>query len=240
MLYRPEYAHYQWLLTEMLIAGTFGYIAVILGFAVTSTRRFDVQLPLQLAVAITSGLASLIAIPRFGLSGAALALGGGLRADRRPADHIAEGSVIERLAFLLLCLLAFTIPWEKSMVVSGIGTVAKAVGSLALAAGVIAAAVRRNVRTPNLAMAIAACFIFWSGSDPLLECRFGRYAREIANVLAAVYSSRLVWDLCRTMERSQTVLACYVAGACVASCATLLRFAQHVQTYYVRYAAPGF
>jgi O-antigen/teichoic acid export membrane protein len=48
---------------------------VILGFAVTSTRRFDVQLPLQFVVAITSGLASLIAIPRFGLSGAALALG---------------------------------------------------------------------------------------------------------------------------------------------------------------------
>ena len=75
VLYRPEYADYQWLLTEMLMAGTFGYIAVILGFAVTSTRRFDVQLPLQFVVAITSGLASLIAIPRFGLSGAALALG---------------------------------------------------------------------------------------------------------------------------------------------------------------------
>jgi O-antigen ligase len=148
--------------------------------------------------------------------------------------------VIERLAFLLLCLLAFTIPWEKSVVVAGIGTVAKAAGSLALAAGVIAAAVRRNVRTPNLAMAIAACFIVWSGLTWFWSADSDATLARSLTFVQLFILLWLVWDLCRTMDRSRIVLACYVAGACVASGATLVRFVQHLQTYYLRYAAPGF
>ncbi|MBC8167512.1 MAG: hypothetical protein H7Y20_16785 [Bryobacteraceae bacterium] len=74
LVYRPEYAQNQWLLVEMMLAGTVTYVAVILGFVTTSTRRFKEQLPLLIAVAATSALVSLHQIPGRGLRGAVLAL----------------------------------------------------------------------------------------------------------------------------------------------------------------------
>ena len=74
LLYRPEYASYQALLVEMMVAGAFVYVAVILGFAVTSTRRFTAQLPLLACVTAGSLLAAYTAVPHFGLTGAAIAI----------------------------------------------------------------------------------------------------------------------------------------------------------------------
>jgi O-antigen/teichoic acid export membrane protein len=73
-LYRPEYASYQTLLIEMMIAGIFVYVAVILGFAVTSTRRFTAQMPLLACVTAGSVVAAYTAVPHFGLTGAAISI----------------------------------------------------------------------------------------------------------------------------------------------------------------------
>jgi O-antigen/teichoic acid export membrane protein len=73
-VYRPELAQYQPLLVQALLAGTIGYVAAMLGFVVSSTRRFTEQLPLLTLVALTSGLVSLIAVPAVGLSGSVLAV----------------------------------------------------------------------------------------------------------------------------------------------------------------------
>jgi O-antigen/teichoic acid export membrane protein len=75
LIYRPEYAVYKGALVEILGAGAFLYLAVVLGYALTSTRTFGPQIPLLCAVAAACGLTSLAAVPVFGLSGAALAIG---------------------------------------------------------------------------------------------------------------------------------------------------------------------
>jgi O-antigen/teichoic acid export membrane protein len=75
LIYRPEYAVHQDLLIKVLVAGTFGYVAVMLGYAVTSTRAFAAQIPLFLASAAASAITSYLAVPQIGLSGAALAVG---------------------------------------------------------------------------------------------------------------------------------------------------------------------
>jgi O-antigen/teichoic acid export membrane protein len=74
VVYRPEFGLHKHLLVSMLLAGTLGYVASILGFVVTSTRQFDEQLPLLVAVAATSGGVSLYTMPAYGLNGAVLAL----------------------------------------------------------------------------------------------------------------------------------------------------------------------
>ena len=74
LLYRPEFEIYSGLLTGVMGAAILGYVANALGYAVTSARAFDAQLPLFCAVAATCGLAAWLLIPRFGLSGAPMAL----------------------------------------------------------------------------------------------------------------------------------------------------------------------
>lgn len=74
LAYKPEFGEYQPLLVQMLLAGTLGYVGIILGYVLTSTRRFQVQLPLSMTVAATSAAVSLLAIPALGITGAVLAL----------------------------------------------------------------------------------------------------------------------------------------------------------------------
>ena len=74
LLYRPEYAAYSVLLVWIMGAAVPGYLAIALGYVVTSARAFHPQMPLFCGVAATCGIASWALVPRFGLRGAALAL----------------------------------------------------------------------------------------------------------------------------------------------------------------------
>jgi O-antigen/teichoic acid export membrane protein len=74
VLYRPDYAAFSGLLVAVMAAGTLGYVAVSLGYVITSARAFVSQAPLLALVAATSGLASWVLIPAMGLSGAAAAI----------------------------------------------------------------------------------------------------------------------------------------------------------------------
>jgi O-antigen/teichoic acid export membrane protein len=73
-IYRPAYAAYAGLLVWVMAAGIGTYTAGALGYVITSTRRFAPQAPLHAAVAVSAGIASWLLVPRWGLSGAALAL----------------------------------------------------------------------------------------------------------------------------------------------------------------------
>lgn len=73
-LYRPEFAAYQPLLVAAMGAGTLSYLAIALGYSVTSARIFRAQLPLFALSAAGCGLASWLLVPRWGLYGGVLAL----------------------------------------------------------------------------------------------------------------------------------------------------------------------
>jgi O-antigen/teichoic acid export membrane protein len=73
-IYRPAYAAYAGLLVWVMAAGIGTYTAGALGYVITSTRSFVPQAPLHAAVAVSAGIASWLLVPRWGLSGGALAL----------------------------------------------------------------------------------------------------------------------------------------------------------------------
>lgn len=73
--YRPEYVELHGLLVALMAAGTFGYVAITLGYLITSARSFAVQMPLLACVAAVCAIASWRLVPAMGLFGAALALG---------------------------------------------------------------------------------------------------------------------------------------------------------------------
>jgi O-antigen/teichoic acid export membrane protein len=75
LVYKPGYADYAGVLLWVMAAAAFNYVASMLGYVITSARRFEVQAPLFAVVAVVSGAGSLVMVPRLGLKGAAAALG---------------------------------------------------------------------------------------------------------------------------------------------------------------------
>jgi O-antigen ligase len=148
--------------------------------------------------------------------------------------------LIERGAWLLVCLFVFSIPWEKSLWIPGVGTASRLLGGLALAAGVLVAIRRRSVRPPNLALALAGVFVVWVAATwiwTLAPAATAARAWTFAQLFAMAW---LIWDQCRSAGRPAQLMEAYVFGAAVAAAATLVRYAQNHQTYYRRYAAAGF
>lgn len=74
VVYRPEYEAYSGLLIVVMGAAMVGYLAITLGYVVTSTRAFNAQMPLFCCVVASCGILSWVFVPKSGLPGAVLAL----------------------------------------------------------------------------------------------------------------------------------------------------------------------
>jgi hypothetical protein len=146
----------------------------------------------------------------------------------------------ENAAWLLLCLFVFSIPWEKSVWVPGIGTAARLLGMWALLGGLLAAMRRRWVRPPNLALVLAAVFVLWAAATYFWSLAPEATAARGWTFVQLLAMMWLIWDQARVPERPPQLMQAYVWGAVLASMATLARYAQNHQTYYRRYAAAGF
>lgn len=151
-----------------------------------------------------------------------------------------ESTVLERAAWILLCLFIFTIPWEKGVWVPGVGTIARTLGIFAFVGGVAVLLRRRAGRMPNVILLLAGVFVAWCATTYLWSVdQAATVARSItlAQLLAMMW---LIWELCRSKERQRQLMGAYVLGA-VAGCAiTFVRYIQDIQTYYRRYASAGF
>jgi O-antigen/teichoic acid export membrane protein len=75
LMFRPEYAAQAGLLTSLMIAGAIGYVATLLGYAVTAARSFRPQLPIFVIVTLVTLVGCAVWIPARGLTGAAIATG---------------------------------------------------------------------------------------------------------------------------------------------------------------------
>jgi O-antigen ligase len=144
------------------------------------------------------------------------------------------------LSWLLLVIFVFTIPWEKSVWVPFIGSIAHLAGLAAFATGVLDAARRRELRRPNAALLLAALFVLWSVLTwfwSLDRAATRGRALTFAELLAMLW---LVWNQCRGPVRQIQLMGAYVCGAVAASGVAFWRYFHHHQTYYLRYAAAGF
>ena len=147
---------------------------------------------------------------------------------------------LERAAWALVWLLVFSLPLEKSVVVFEIGSVSRTVGLAAFAVTLALAVRTRRVRRPNAVFLAALAYVAWcvstvawSVSRPASIAR----AATMAQLLGMLW---VVWECCRTRRAQTWLLRAYVAGASAAALLTVARYALRQQTYYHRYAAPGF
>lgn len=73
-LFAPEYARGADALVWAMAAAGVGYVAGLLGYAMTAARRFWIQIPVFVAACGAAAAASAWAVPRYGIEGAAAAL----------------------------------------------------------------------------------------------------------------------------------------------------------------------
>ena len=150
------------------------------------------------------------------------------------------GWIDRAVAWPLLWVLVFSIPWEKSLLVAGVGTITRLLGVLAVLAGIAALVQRRTLRRPNLALILAAGFVLWNAMTLLWSYAPAATEAKVLTLGQLLVMFWLIWELCGTAARETALMAAYVAGAAVSSVLTILRFAQGLETYYRRYAATGF
>ena len=73
-LFRPEYADHTALLAVLCGGAGLGFVASMLGYAITAARRFREQMPIQAVSVAASAATAFFLVPQLGLTGAALAL----------------------------------------------------------------------------------------------------------------------------------------------------------------------
>jgi O-antigen ligase len=144
------------------------------------------------------------------------------------------------MTFILVTLLVFSIPWEKSVVVPGLGTLTKLIGIAALLSGVVDVRRKRDLRAPNIVLVLASVFVIWSAVTWLWSLDRDATVTRTATYIQLLAMTWLVWQFCRTARQQRTLMSAYVAGAVIAALATIVRYSEGVQTYWQRYAAPGF
>jgi O-antigen ligase len=157
---------------------------------------------------------------------------------------LSQPSLLNRVAFAALWLLVFTVPWEKSVVLPGIGTVARLVGVCAFVLGVLSAVVRRQIRMPSPALYVMVTFLLWALMTAYWTLDSDNtflYVSTLTQLIAMVW---LIWDLTDSDERQLYLLKAYVAGTVVSAGYTILEYVQDRQAlggyFYGRYAAGGF
>ena len=73
----PDYAAQKPLLVALMVGAMVQYSAVFLGTTVNALRMFKVQVPINIASLVAVAFVSFVAVPRWGLMGAAAAVGAG-------------------------------------------------------------------------------------------------------------------------------------------------------------------
>lgn len=149
---------------------------------------------------------------------------------------------MRRIAWVLLLLFAFTIPWEYSLDPGEpVGNIARVVGILLLLAAIPAVLQAGRLRTPGpmqwMVLALYlwfCCTCFWTIEPLATVDKLRAYFQE----MMAVW---LVWELAESPGDLRALLRAYVAGSWVLALLTVANFLspEAVLAGQIRFAAEG-
>ena len=149
---------------------------------------------------------------------------------------------MRRIAWVLLLIFAFAIPWEYSLDLGEpLGNIARFVGMIVLLAAIPAVLQAGRIRTPGamqwLVLALYlwfCCTYFWTIEPLATQARMRGYFQEMMIVW-------LVWEFAATAGDLRALLRAYVAGSWVLALLTLASFvsADAMAAEQIRFAAAG-
>ncbi|MBA2458079.1 MAG: O-antigen ligase family protein [Gemmatimonadales bacterium] len=142
------------------------------------------------------------------------------------------------LAYALLWIFVFSMPWERILVLPGIAIVPRVTGGLALGITLFAVVVSGRLRRWHGFHVAAVLFWIWAGANLLffhsgvrLPAKFWTYGQ----LLLVVW---MIWELAPSERRLRGLLTAYVFGAYIAAIDTLLIYRTQAAALR-RFAAGG-
>jgi O-antigen ligase len=119
------------------------------------------------------------------------------------------------LAYRLMLMMVFTMPWEDVVSVPGAGSVSRLIGLMAGLVWVLSVVSSGRVREPRMPHLFAvlfvlwnACTLMWTVDGPATQERVFTYAQDLVLMM-------IVWDTVTTLQRVRQTLLAYLAGCYV-------------------------
>ncbi len=133
---------------------------------------------------------------------------------------------MRRAAGIFLWLYVFTIPWEHSTDIgTGIGSVSRVMGIVAMLAGLVAVAMRGSMRRMTLFHATVGAFYLLVLASYFWTVDADATAKAIRTFAQAMWVAWLIWEFAPdVIHRSQLMFA-FVAGGYVTGLLTVLAYA---------------
>lgn len=152
---------------------------------------------------------------------------------------------LQRMAFATLWVFIFTIPWDDSVMLPGIGTASRFAGLLAFAVGAVAIGRKSGmaVRRPAAYLLPFALLCVWTVLSIQWAPDRGEGIGYAATIVQLFLMSWLVWQHCRDADDRARLMQAYVLGCYVSVGSTILQFMSGnavAGSSQERFAAAGF
>lgn len=149
---------------------------------------------------------------------------------------------MRRIAWGLLLLFAFAIPWEYSLELGGsLGNIARFAGILVLLTAIPAVLQAGRLRSPGPMQWMALAFFLWLCCTYLWTIEPLQTAGTLRGYFQAIMIVWLAWELAETPHDLRNLLRAAVAGSWVLALLTLSDFAsaQALANAQIRFVAAG-
>lgn len=131
---------------------------------------------------------------------------------------------MRRAAYWMSLGVVFTVPWENVVEITGLGTVARAVGLLAALLWLMAQSLEGAMRRPDAFHVVAFGFVVWSGLTFFWSLDPGATLVQFFTLVQLTVFVLVMWDLYRTPQEIASALQAYVLGAWVTALSTLSNY----------------
>lgn len=156
--------------------------------------------------------------------------------------QIERFSTVRRLAWLLLLLFAFAIPWEYSLDLGEpLGNIARIVGLALLLVAIPAVLQSGRLRTPGPMQILALAFFLWFCCTCLWTIDRQATFEWLRGSFQTMMVVWLVWEFASSARDLRSLLRAFIAGSWVLAVLTVLNFASAnaIATGQTRFVAFG-
>ena len=136
--------------------------------------------------------------------------------------------IIRKIAFLLLWLMIFSIPWQGMVVLPGLGTFTRFVGFAVVAVAGLYILIGKKVKDPPLFLIVASIFVLWSFITILWSINQGATLQRFITFIQLLAMVWLIWQLCETRKHILTIMQAFVLGSYVTLIDMIITFTTSV------------
>jgi hypothetical protein len=149
-------------------------------------------------------------------------------------------SLLTRIAFALLYLYVFSLPFTQAPELGRAAAASNIVGVAATLAGLIAIVTRKQLRVLGAIHVTMAGFIVWSAVTLCWSVAPDLTVQRIWIYLQLFVLALLIWELCREEKEILAILDAFVLGTIIPALSTLRGFLPGAQTFMSRAKAEAF